>query len=178
MVAAWQVSIGWVLGLPFAYGIGGAVAIAVVAWLVRSRPPLPRPMLLAGAAGAVLFVAVSYWIAHPYLYIADNFPASRRSPHEVAAFSGPLKALLTAPEENWVWGSATAGFRNSLPTLQEKTLFPGAVIVVRSLICAPRWSGSAQQYGWRGALCQPGGSSSQPQNGRSAAISSSLTRPG
>ena len=133
VVAAWQVSIGWVLGLPFAYGLGGAVAIGVVAWLVRSRPPLPRPMLIAGAAGAVLFIAVSYWIAHPYLYIADNFPASRRSPHEVAAFSGPLKVLLTAPEENWVWGSATAGIRNSLTTLQEKTLFPGAVIVLLSL---------------------------------------------
>jgi hypothetical protein len=140
VVAAWQVSIGWVLGLPFAYGLGGAVAIGVVAWLVRSRPPLPRPMLLAGAAGAVIFVAVSYWIAHPYLYIADNFPASRRSPHEVAAFSGPLKVLLTAPEENWVWGSATAGFRNSLTTLQEKTLFPGAVIVLLSLVGL--WSSS------------------------------------
>ena len=140
VVAAWQVSIGWVLGLPFAYGLGGAVAIGVVAWLVRSRPPLPRPMLIAGAAGAVLFIAVSYWIAHPYLYIADNFPASRRSPHEVAAFSGPLKALLTAPEENWVWGSATAGFRNSLTTLQEKTLFPGAVIVLLSLLGL--WSSS------------------------------------
>ena len=35
VVAAWQVSIGWVLGLPFAYGLAGAVAIAVVAWLVR-----------------------------------------------------------------------------------------------------------------------------------------------
>jgi hypothetical protein len=140
VVAAWQVSIGWVLGLPFAYGLAGAVAIGVVAWLVRSRPPLPRPMLIAGAAGAVLFIAVSYWIAHPYLYIADNFPASRRSPHEVAAFSGPLKVLLTAPEENWVWGSATAGIRNSLPTLQEKTLFPGAVIVLLSLVGL--WSSS------------------------------------
>lgn len=140
VVAAWQVSIGWVLGLPFAYGLAGAVAIGVVAWLVRSRPPLPRPMLIAGAAGAVLFIAVSYWIAHPYLYIADNFPASRRSPHEVAAFSGPLKVLLSAPEENWVWGSATAGIRNSLPTLQEKTLFPGTVIVLLSVVGL--WSSS------------------------------------
>jgi hypothetical protein len=134
VVAAWQVSIGWVLGLPFAYALAGAVAIGVVAWLVRSRPPLPRPMLVAGAAGAVVFIAVSYWIAHPYLYIADNFPAAKRSPHEVAAFSGPLKVLLTAPEENWVWGSATAGFRNSLTTLQEKTLFPGLLIVLLALI--------------------------------------------
>jgi hypothetical protein len=133
VVAAWQVSIGWVLGLPFAYGLAGAVAIAVVAWLVRGRPPVPRPMIYAGAAGALLFIAVSYWIAHPYLYIADNFPAAKRSPHEVAAFSGPLKVLLTAPEENWVWGAATAGFRNSLTTLQEKTLFPGALIVLLSV---------------------------------------------
>jgi hypothetical protein len=133
VVAAWQVSIGWVLGLPFAYGLAGAVAIALVAWLVRGRPRVPRPMIYASAAGAVLFIAVSYWIAHPYLYIADNFPAARRSPHEVAAFSGPLKVLLTAPEENWVWGAATAGIRNSLTTLQEKTLFPGLLIVLLSV---------------------------------------------
>jgi hypothetical protein len=130
VVAVWQVSIGWVLGLPFAYGIGGAVLIAIIAWLVRRRPAIPRNMLIAGVAGAVVFLAVSYWIAHAYLYIADNFPAAKRSPHEVAAFSGPLKVFLTAPEENWVWGAATAGIRNSLTTLQEKTLFPGLVIVV------------------------------------------------
>ena len=45
LVAAWQVSIGWVLGLPFAYGIAGVVAIAAVVWLVRRRPPIPRRMV-------------------------------------------------------------------------------------------------------------------------------------
>ncbi len=134
IMAAWQVSIGWVLGLPFAYGLAGAVAIAVVAWLFRGRPPVPRGMLIAGAAGAVVFIAVSYWIAHPYLYIADNFPASRRSPHEVAAFSGPLKVFLTAPEENFVWGGATAGIRDTLTTWQEKTLFPGALILILAVV--------------------------------------------
>jgi hypothetical protein len=129
VLAVWQVSIGWVLGLPFAYGIAGAVAIAIVAWLVRGRPALPRNMLIAGAAGALVFLAVSYWIAHAYLYIADNFPAAKRSPHEVAAFSGPLKVFLAAPEENWIWGAATSGVRDSLTTLQEKTLFPGLAIV-------------------------------------------------
>jgi hypothetical protein len=146
VVAAWQVSIGWVLGLPFAYGLGGAVAIGVVAWLVRGRPALPRGMLIAGGAGAVVFVAVAYWIAHPYLYIADNFPAAKRSPHEVAAFSGPLKVLITAPEENWVWGSATADIRNSLTTLQEKTLFPGAIIVLLAIV--GMWSSSLSRR-WR-----------------------------
>ena len=134
VVAVWQVSIGWILGLPFAYGIAGAVLISIIAWLVRGRPAVPREMLIAGAAGAIVFLAVSYWIAHAYLYIADNFPAAKRSPDEVAAFSGPLKVFLTAPEENWVWGGATAGFRNSLTTLQEKTLFPGLVIVTLALV--------------------------------------------
>ncbi len=146
VVAVWQVSLGWVLGLPFAYGIAGAVAVGVVAWLVRGRPPLPRRMVIAGAVGAVFFLAVSYWIAHHYLYIADNFPASKRSPHEVAAFSGPLKVFLTAPEENFIWGGATAGIRDHLTTWQEKTLFPGALIVILAVIGL--WSRSLSKR-WR-----------------------------
>ena len=146
VVAAWQVSIGWVLGLPFAYGLAGAVLVGVVAWLVRGRPPLPRRMIVAGAAGAVVFTAVAYWIAHPYLYIADHFPAAKRSPHEVAAFSGPLKVFLTAPEENFVWGAATAGIRDTLTTWQEKTLFPGGVILLLALVGL--WSSSLSKR-WR-----------------------------
>jgi hypothetical protein len=145
-VAAWQVSIGWALGLPFAYGIGGAVLIAIVAWLLRGRPPVQRRMIVASAAGAAVFIAVSYWIAHQYLYIADNFPAAKRSPHEVAAFSGPLKVFITAPEENFVWGSATAGIRDTLTTWQEKTLFPGALILVLAVVGL--WSSSLPKR-WR-----------------------------
>ena len=146
LVAAWQVSIGWVLGLPFADGIAGVVVIAAVVWLIRRRPPIPRRLVLASAAGAVVFIAVSYWIAHPYLYIADNFPAAKRSPHEVAAFSGPLKVFLIAPEENFIWGAATAGFRDSVNTWQEKTLFPGAVILVLAVVGL--WSSSLPKQ-WR-----------------------------
>jgi hypothetical protein len=146
VVAAWQVSIGWVLGLPFAYGLAGAVAIGLVAWLVRGRPALPRGMVIAGAAGVALFVAVSYWIAHHYLYIADNFPAAKRSPHEVAAFSGPAKVFLAAPEENFIWGGATAGIRDHLTTWQEKTLFPGALIVILAVVGL--WSRSLSKH-WR-----------------------------
>ncbi|MGA9635840.1 MAG: hypothetical protein WBQ41_11450, partial [Solirubrobacterales bacterium] len=140
VVATWQLSIGWVLGLPFAYGLAGAVLLAVIVWLIGGRPPVPRRMVVATAAGGVVFIVVSYWIAHPYLYIADNFPASKRSPHEVAAFSGPLKVFLTAPEENFVWGAATAGIRDTLPTWQEKTLFPGALITLLAVVGL--WSSS------------------------------------
>jgi hypothetical protein len=146
IVAAWQLSIGWALGLPFAYGIAGAVLTGAIAWLVRGRPPVPRRMVVAGVAGGVIFLLFSYWIAHAYLYIGDHFPASKRSPHEVAAFSGPLKVFLAAPEESFVWGHATAGIRDSLPTWQEKTLFPWAVILI--LAIAGLWSTSLSRR-WR-----------------------------
>jgi hypothetical protein len=146
IVAAWELSIGWVLGLPFAYGIAGAVAIGFVAWLARGRPPIPRRMIIAGAAGAVVFTLFSYWIAHPYLYIADNYPAAKRTPDEVAAFSGPLKVFLAAPEESFVWAHATAGIRDTLTTWQEKTLLPGAVILILAVVGL--WSSSFSRR-WR-----------------------------
>jgi hypothetical protein len=106
-------------------------------------------MLIAGAAGAIVFVAVAYWIAHHYLYIADNFPAARRDPHEVAAFSGPLKVFLAAPEENFIWGGATAGIRDTLTTWQEKTLFPGVAILILAIVGL--WSSSLSKR-WRVGL--------------------------
>jgi hypothetical protein len=134
VVAWWQVSLGFVLGLPFAYGLAGAMVAAAIVWLVRRRPRLDRRLLIAGVAGAIFFVAATYLIAHPYLHIADQFPESKRSTHEVSGFSGPLKVFLTAPEENFVWGQATAGIRNSLMDIPEKTLFPGVAIVVLALV--------------------------------------------
>jgi hypothetical protein len=134
VVAVWQVSLGFVLGLPFAYGLGAAVFVAGMAWLVRGRPPIPRRMWIGGAAGIVFFVAFTYLLAHPYLHIADQFPEAKRSTHEVSGFSGPLKVFLTAPEENFIWGDATAGIRNSLMDIPEKTLFPGVAIVVLALV--------------------------------------------
>src|SRR5215218_2644724 len=133
VVAWWQVSLGFVLGLPFAYGIGAGVALAAVVWLVRRRPALDRRLLIAGAAGALFFLVATYLIAHPYLNIADQFPESKRSTHEVSGFSGPLKVFLTAPEENFAWGQATAGIRDSLTNIPEKTLLPGLAIVVLAI---------------------------------------------
>jgi hypothetical protein len=134
LIAWWQVSLGFVLGLPFAYGLAATVLIAGIVWLVRGRPPIPRRMWIAWAAGIVFFFAATYLIAEPYLDIADQFPEAKRSTHEVAGFSGPLKVFITAPEESFVWGEATADIRNSLENIPEKTLFPGAAIVLLALI--------------------------------------------
>jgi hypothetical protein len=134
VVAAWQVSLGFVLGLPLAYGLAAGVLAAIVIWLVKGRPSVPRPMLTAGIAGVVLFVVATAVIAKPYLNIADEFPEAKRGTNEVAGFSGPLKVLITAPEENFVWGDATADIRNDLTNRPEKTLFPGLMIVGLALV--------------------------------------------
>ena len=130
LVAAWQVSLGFVLGLPFAYGLAAAYVAAAVVWLLRGRPPIPRRMLVGGIAGAIAFVGICGVIARPYLEIADEFPEAKREVGEVAGFSGPLDVFITAPRENFVWGDLTEGIREDLENIPEKTLFPGLLILV------------------------------------------------
>ncbi len=140
LVAGWQLSLGFALGLPLAYLLGGGVVAAVVVWWRRGRPPLDRRLLAAGAAGLVFFVVVAGLIARPYFRVADENPEAKRSPATVAAFSGPTTVFLTAPDENFVWGAATSSIRDDLEEVPEKTLFPGLLIV--GLAIAGLWSAS------------------------------------
>jgi hypothetical protein len=134
VVAVWQVSLGFVLGLPFAYGLAAVTLAAAAVWVARGRPPVARRMLAAGAAGLTLFVMVTGLLARPYIHVADEFPEAKRGVDEVAGFSGPLAVFLTAPEESFVWGEATAGIREDLTDRPEKTLFPGLLIVVLTAV--------------------------------------------
>jgi hypothetical protein len=133
VVAWWQVSLGFVLGLPFAYLIGALILIAAVVWYRRGHPTPDRRMLVAGIAGAVFFLGATAVIARPYFHIADQFPEAKRHVSEVQQFSGPLDIFITAPEENEIWGPATAGVRDPLQNIPEKTLFPGLLIVALAL---------------------------------------------
>ncbi|MGH2983546.1 MAG: hypothetical protein ACRDK5_04720, partial [Solirubrobacterales bacterium] len=129
LVAAWQLSLGFVLGLPLAYLLAGGVLAAAVIWWRRGRPGLDRRMLAAGAAGFVVFVAVAGLIARPYFHVADENAEAKRPPSTIAAYSGPLAVFLTAPEESFVWGEATSSIREDLDNIPEKTLFPGLLIL-------------------------------------------------
>jgi hypothetical protein len=139
LIAAWQLSLGFALGLPLAYLLLGGTAIATIAWIVRARPPLPLPLptrrlVIAGVLGAVAFVAIAALIARPYLRVADENPEAKRPPSAVEAFSGPVEVFLTAPDENLVWGEATAAVRDDLENVPEKTLFPGLLIVGLAIV--------------------------------------------
>jgi hypothetical protein len=144
LVAAWQLSMGFAVGLPFAYLLGLMALIAALAWLVRGRPPVDRRLLAAGIAGALVFVVVAGLIARPYFRVADEHPEAKRPPSTVEAFSGPLSVFITAPEESFVWGEATAEIREDLENVPEKTLLPGALILLLALAglgssAFPRW---------------------------------------
>src|SRR5262249_49051894 len=52
LIAFWQLSIGWVLGLPFAYAIGGAGVGGGVLWLRRGGAAPPRGVAVPRGAGA------------------------------------------------------------------------------------------------------------------------------
>jgi hypothetical protein len=139
-VATWQLSLGFTLGLPLAYLLAALGVIAAAVWLRRGRPPLERRLVLATVAGAVLFIGFTALISRPYLRVADEYPEATRGPAEVASYSGGPKLFLVAPDENPVWGGATAGIRNDLEHIPEKTLFPGLVIL--ALAVAGLWSRS------------------------------------
>lgn len=128
-VATWQFTLGPTLGLPLFYLLGGLLLIAAVFWWHRERPPLPRPLVIATVAGAALFMITAVLIARPYLRVADEQPDAERPPSTVAAFSDSPQVFLVAPGENFIWGGASAPIRDNLENPQEKTLFPGLLIL-------------------------------------------------
>ena len=104
-------------------------AIAAVVWWRRGRPPLPRRMVFASVAGAALLLVAAALIARPYLRVADEQPDAERPPSTVEAFSDSPQVFAVAPDENLIWGGATAAIRDELQNPQEKTLFPGLAIL-------------------------------------------------
>jgi hypothetical protein len=147
LVATWQLSLSWSLGLPFAYLLMVLVAIVAIAWW-RRAPGVPHGrVLVAGIVGAVIFVGAAAILGRPYERVADAHPQAHRSPATVAAYSGPVWEFLSAPDENLVWGGATASFRDDLGQIPEKTLFPG-LLTVALAIAGAGWAGYGRGLRW------------------------------
>ncbi|MEU4378610.1 hypothetical protein [Micromonospora echinofusca] len=134
LVAAWQLSLGFGIGLPFAYFLAGTVLVAAVTWFLRRwvvRPvkrPFGRRLLIADLVGGLLFAGVGALLAIPFFTVAEAHPNAKRSIGDIAIFSPPASGFFTAPAESRVWGGLHEGARALLPWHPEMTLLPGFVL--------------------------------------------------
>jgi len=129
LVAAWQVSIGFTLGLQLAYLLAGLAVAAVAVWFRRGRPGLPRRLVVASAVGMLVFAGLGILQARPYLRVQERHPESVRQLAEVEFFSPPAKGFLVAPPESRVWANPTKEERAALPWAAEQALFPGLAVL-------------------------------------------------
>jgi hypothetical protein len=130
LVAAWQLSLGFSLGLQLAYLL---LVLGIVALALGFRPS--RRLLVATAAGGAAFVVVALVLSRPYLEVQRDHPESKRTDATVAAFSGWPRMYLAPPGANTVWAGATVELRRRLKFAPEQTLFPGLAVVVLALVC-------------------------------------------
>jgi hypothetical protein len=129
LVAAWQFSLGFTLGLMVFYLLAaGTLAVAVV-WWRRGRPRPPRRVVVASATGMLCFALVAGMLARPYLRVLAAHPEARRTIENVEAFSGPPNEFLAAARSSRVWSAATEPLRENLGAIPEMTLFPGLAIL-------------------------------------------------
>lgn len=133
LVATWQLSLGFTLGLMVAYLAAAGTLAGAVVWWRRGRPRPPRPVAAATAAGMACLALTAGLLARPYLRILDHHPEAERTIEDVAAFSGPPYEFLVAARSSRVWGDATAPLRDGLGAIPEMTLFPGLAILVLAL---------------------------------------------
>ena len=134
LVAAWQISLGFTLGLQFAYMLALLTLIAAVWWWRAKRPTLPRELVVITCLGVALCGVITVYEARPYLKVADEYPTARRTIKEVKNYSSGPWALLSASSENRVWGGVTSGARAHVHSKNEDVFFPGGVIGVLALI--------------------------------------------
>ncbi|SIN27451.1 hypothetical protein [Micromonospora cremea] len=133
LVAAWQLSLGFGIGLPFAYFLAGAMLVAVVLFYARrlrtgQAPPFGRRMLVANLVGGMLFAGVGLLMAIPYFKVTQLHPYAERTIGDISIFSPPASGFVTAPAESRIWGGLHEGARAALPWHPEMTLLPGFVL--------------------------------------------------
>ncbi len=151
LVSAWQVSLGFTLGLQYTYLIAVLALLVLVHWWRGSLAPgpawrdptrqtsprgplIPRRLLAVSVIGIAVLGGVAVYQARPYLKVASEYPSAKRSIKEVETYSSGPAALLGASSENRVWGSLTSGMRAKVNSKNESVFFPGGLILLLALI--------------------------------------------
>jgi len=135
LVSAWQVSLGFTLGLQFTYLIAVLTLLVLLHWWRGPRGVLiPRRLVAVTAIGIAVLGLVTVFQARPYLQVAHDYPTAKRALREVKTYSAGPSAWLAASSENRVWGGVTAGLRANVHSKNESVFFPGGLVLVLALI--------------------------------------------
>jgi hypothetical protein len=130
-VACWQLTLGFAVGVPFAWALLIVFVTAWLGWRASSqRRPWPRRLVVADAVGGAAFGLLGLALTIPYLRVVGDIPVARRTEEMVERYSPPVHGLVTAPPESWWWGSLHSGWRDGMTAPQEQTLLPGFVLLV------------------------------------------------
>jgi hypothetical protein len=145
-VACWQLTLGFAVGLPFAWAIALVVLVAGLTAVVRQRRRghrwreacrrayrRARPVVRADAVGALAFAIVGALLTIPYLRVVSDFPVAKRTEEMLQRYSPPVHGLVTAPPES-VWAGVQGGLRSSMNAVQEQALLPGFAVLVLAVV--------------------------------------------
>ncbi len=125
LCATWQVSLGFGIGLIFAYVLLGMIIAAIFWWLIRSRRLPSRGLLVADLIGGLIFAGVCLFLALPYLTAVTDDP--NVASDQIGVLSPTLRGLFTAPEQSLIWGDLHAPARALLDG--QMTLLPGFALL-------------------------------------------------
>jgi hypothetical protein len=134
LVSAWQISLGFTLGLQYSYLLLVCALLLLAGWLRAGRPPPARRLALVTCVGIAILGAITIYQARPYLKVAADYQTAKRPIHEVERYSSGPAALLAASSENRIWGGVTASLRDDVSSKNESVFFPGLAILVLALI--------------------------------------------
>ncbi len=153
-VTAWQVSLGFTLGMQLCYLVAVLALLVALAWWRGRLTPgpawqgpatsasptasrgvlIPRRLLGVTLAGFALVALIGIYQARPYLKVSNDYPTARRTLKEVKNYSSGPAALLAASTENRVWSGLTSGMRDKVHSKNESVLFPGGLILLLAAI--------------------------------------------
>jgi len=148
-VACWQLTLGFAVGLPFAWALALVVLVAGLTAVARQRRRLgeghgwreacrfayrrARPVVRADAVGGLAFAVAGALLTIPYLRVVSDFPQAKRTEEMLHRYSPPVHGLVTAPPES-VWAGVQGGLRSSMIAVQEQALLPGFAVLALAVV--------------------------------------------
>ena len=138
LVAAWQISLGPGVGVPFGYllGVGALVLCAgclIRALLRRKRPAVSLRMLLIDTTGAIVCGALVTGLVLLNQWSLRTYPEAHTTAKAIAPYSPPLRGFITAPAASLLWGGSHVKARAALANPSAMAVLPGFFLYALAL---------------------------------------------